>query len=121
MKKLTFLLIGFIFLFTSCAIHSGLTTNSNNHTTEVVLSKKNFKVIQRVQGEAEVRYIFGIGGTKKQALIAEARANMLKKASIEGGSKAITNETIEMQYSLFPFVGKHKVIVSGYVIEFTGE
>ena len=119
MKNLFFLLIGITFLFSSCAVHDGLTTNSNNHTTEVVLSKKNFKVIERVEGEAEVQYVFGIGGTKKKALIAEARVNMLKKANIVGGSKAVINETIEMQYSLFAIVGKHKVIVSGHVIEFT--
>jgi len=121
MKKLTFLLIGLTFLISSCAVHDGLTTNSNNHTTEVVLSEKNFKIIESVQGEAEVQYIFGIGGTKKKALIAEARANMLNKANLVGSSKAVINETIEMQYSIFPFWGKHKVIVSAYVIEFTPE
>lgn len=121
MKKLSFLIIGIIFLLSSCAIHNGLTTNRNNHSTEVVLTKKNFKVVESVQGEAEVKYIFGIGGTKKQALIAEARANMLKKANIVGSSKAVINETIEMQYSLFFLAGKHKVIVTGHVIEFYNE
>ena len=121
MKKIAFLIIGFMFLFTGCAIHSGLTTNANNHTTEVVLSKKNFKVIESVQGEAEVQYILGIGGTSKKVLIAQARANMLKEANIEGSSKAVVNETIEMQYSLFPFWGTHRVIVTAHVIEFTQE
>lgn len=97
MKKLSFLVIGFLFLVSSCAVHDGLTTNANNHTTEVVLSKKNFKVIESIQGEAEVQYILGIGGTKKKALIAEARTIMLEKANIVGSSKAVINETIEMQ------------------------
>jgi len=119
MKKILFLLIGIAFLFSGCAIHDGMTSNYNNHTTEVVLSKKNFKVIESVQGESEVTYIFGVGGTLKKAVIAEARANMFSKANLIGSSKAIINETYEIKYSLFPFVGKYKVTVTGYVVEFT--
>jgi len=119
MKKIFFILIGITFLFSSCGIHSGLTTNSNNHTTEVVLSKKNFKVIESVQGESEALYVFGIGGISKKAMIAEARANMFKKANIVGSSKAIINETFEIKYSLFLLVGKYKVTVTGHIIEFT--
>ncbi len=119
MKKIAVLVIGITLLFSSCGIHDGLTRNLNNHTTEVVLSKKNFKIIERVQGESEVTYIFGIGGLSKKAMIAEARANMLAKADIVGGSKVIINETVEMKYSLFLFVGKQKVIVSAHIVEFT--
>ena len=119
MKKIFFILIGITFFFSSCGIHSGLTTNSNNHTTEIVLSKKNFKVIESVQGESEALYVFGIGGISKKAMIAEARANMFKKANIVGSSKAIINETFEIKYSLFLLVGKYKVTVTGHIIEFT--
>ncbi len=119
MKKLFFLFIGISFLFSSCAIHSGLTSNLNNHTTEVVLAKKNFKVVERVEGESQALYIFGIGGLSKKALIAEAKKNMLSNANIVGTSKALINESVEIKHSLFPFVGMCKVIVSGYIIEFT--
>jgi len=119
MKKIFILLIGITFLFSSCAVHDGLTTNSNNHTTEVVLSKKNFKVIESVQGESEALYVFGIGATSKKAMIAEARANMFSKANIVGGSKAIINETYEIKYSLFLVVGRYKVTVTGHIVEFT--
>jgi len=119
MNRIFFLLIGITFLFSGCAIHSGLTTNSNNHTTEVVLSKKNFKVIESVQGESQATYVFGIGGLSKTAMIAEARANMLSKANIIGGSKAVINETVEIKHSLFPFFRKYTVIVSAHIIEFT--
>ena len=119
MKKLIFLLIGITFLFSSCAYHDGLTTNSNHHTTQVLLSKKNFKVLARVDGEAQATYVFGIGGLSKKALIAEAKANMLSKANIVGGSKAIINETVEIKRSAFPFVGLVNVTVSGHIIEFT--
>ena len=119
MKKIFFILIGITFLFSSCAVHNGLTTNLNNHTTEVVLSKKNFKVIESVQGEAQAMYVFGIGGLSKKAMIAEARANMLSKANMVGGSKAIINETVEIKHSLFPIVRLYKVTVSGHIVEFT--
>ena len=84
-----------------------------------MLSKKNFKVIESVQGESEAIYIFGIGGLSKKALIAEAKANMLTNANIVGSSKAIINETVEIIHSLFPFFRKYKVTVSGHVVEFT--
>ena len=119
MKKIGFLLMGIVFLFSSCAIHQGLTTNSNLHTTEVVLSQKNFKVIDYVQGRCRTTTVFGIGGLSKKAMIAEARSNMSLNANLIGGSKAIINETVELKHSFFPFVGSCTVTVSGYIIEFT--
>ncbi|WP_019037449.1 DUF6567 family protein [Psychroflexus tropicus] len=105
-------------LLTSCAGHYGLTTNINNHTTEVVLADNNFKVISSVSGDASVTYILGIGGLSKKALIAEARKEMLEKANLEGSAKAIINETVEIKGTSFPFVGKKTVTVSAQVIEF---
>jgi hypothetical protein len=108
-----------ITLLSSCAFHNGLSSNQNNNTTEVVLAKKNYKVIASVQGESQATYVFGIGGLSKKAMIAEARANMLSKANIIGGSKAIINEIVEVKHTAFPIVQTHKVIVSAFVIEFT--
>jgi len=119
MRKISFLLIGIAFLLSSCGIHSGLTKNVNNQTTEVVLSKNNFKVVEVVQGESKATYVFGIGGLKKQALISEARADMLSNSNLLGSSKAIINETVEIKNSFFLVARKYKVIVSAYVIEFT--
>ena len=96
-----------------------MTKNLDNHTTEVVLSKKNFKVLESVQGEAQALYVFGIGGLSKKALIAEAKANMLAKANRVGGSKAIINETVEIKHTLFPIVRLYTVTVSGHIVEFT--
>ena len=118
MQKLILFILTIV-LFSSCALHNGLTSNLNNHNTEVVLTKKNFKVIQRVYGEAEVDYVLGIGGLKRQALIAEARQRMLTNAGLEGTSRAVINETVEVRKSFFPFAKSVKVVVSAYVIEFT--
>ena len=43
LKKITIIVFLGAMLLTSCAGHYGLTSNVNNHSTEVVLSKKNFK------------------------------------------------------------------------------
>jgi hypothetical protein len=91
----------------------------NNHTTEVVLSKKNFKVLESVQGESKAMFIFGFGGLSKKAMIAEAKADMYTKANIVGKPRAIINETVEIRHSLFPFVRVYLVVVSGHIVEFT--
>jgi len=83
------------------------------------LSKKNFKVIKSVSGEASANYVLGIGGLSKKAQIAEARVKMLQQADLYRGAKAIVNKTVEIKGSYFPFVGKKLVTVSAQVIEFT--
>jgi hypothetical protein len=119
MNKIYFILLGIAFLFSSCTVHFGLTSNSNIHSTEVVLSKKNFKVVDSVQGTSQAVYVFGIGGISKNAMIAEARANMLSKVDFIGTSKAVINETVEVKYTLFPFFREYLVTVSAHIIEFT--
>lgn len=119
MKKLLIISIGFMFLLTSFAVHSGLTTNANLHTTEVVLSQRNFKVVESVSGESQALYFLGIGGLSKQAMISEALAKMLSNANIVGGAKAIINETVEIKNSIFPIIRLYKVTISGHIIEFT--
>ncbi len=121
MRKFIFALIGITFLFTSCSIHKGLTTNVNNHVTEVVLAKKNYKIVEKVKGESKAYYILGIGGFGKDGMIAEARSEMLSNANIIGSSKAIINETVEESMTLTPYFifTLHTITVSGYVIEFT--
>lgn len=120
MKRLIFLLIGITILFSSCAVHNGLTYNENTHATEVVLAKNNYKVIAQVQGQSCATYVFGIGGLTKRGLIDAAKRAMLSKADLIGGSKAIINETVETKSTMvFPFLIKKTVIVSAHVIEFT--
>ena len=119
MKKLVVLLVSIIFIFSGCAFHQSLTANLNNHTTEVVLSKNNFEVVKRVQGESKALYVLGIGGLSEEAMVAKARANMMSKADMVGSSKAIINETFEIKHSFFPLIRQYKVTVSGHVVKFT--
>jgi len=121
MKKNIIILALIVLIFSGCqATHNGFTTNSNLHTTDIVLSKKNFKVIARVKGEAKATYIFFIGGLSKNALIEEAKTDMFSKADIVGGAKAVINETVEIKNSFyFGLVMIKKVVVSANIVEFT--
>lgn len=119
MKQVFVFLLSVTLLLPGCALHNGLTSNANLHTTEVELSEGNFKVIARVQGSSEATFIFGIGGLKRAAMIAEARSKMLESADIIGSSKAVINETVEVRHTFFPIVRKYEVIVTAHIIEFT--
>ena len=120
MKRIQLIVLtcSLFFLLQSCALHNGLTSNSNIHTTEVQLAKKNFKVVKKVEGFSEAKYILGIGGLARKALISEAREKMLSQSDIIGSSKAIINETVEIKQSFFPLFKKYRVNISAYVIEF---
>ena len=82
--------------FSGCAaVHSGLTSNVNQNTTQVVLAANNYKVIAKVKGTATATSVFGIGGGFKP-LIERARADMLENAGMVGSSKAVINEIVEV-------------------------
>jgi len=105
-------------LLASCGVTRELSHNVNNHTTQVVLAKNNFKVVEHVKGEASNQYLLIIGGGKR-ALVEKARAKMLQKANLVGSSRAVINETVE-SYWIFIGVGiQYTVSVSADVIEFT--
>ena len=113
------MIVAVLFLFTGCALHNGLTSNLNQHSTEVLLSKKNFQVIAKVDGEAKATYVLGFGGLSKKSLINEARAKMLLSANLVGTTKVIINETVSSRRSFYFLVWTDKVTVSAYVAEFT--
>jgi hypothetical protein len=127
MKKLSFIkkqgtsilfLVATIFL-SGCGISSGLVNqySVNGANSNVILQKKNFKVVETVSGESSDSYIFFIGG-HKQNLVAKAKQNMIDNAKLLGTSKAIINITTE-EHDVFKFVYMKRIItVHGTVIEF---
>ena len=122
MKKalLFFTLFAALFGMTSCSVHDGMTRNLNQNSTNVILQDNNYTIVQKVRGESEANYVFYFGGFRKKGLIEEARANMLENANLVGSSKAVINETVEVSLSTIGGIYSNvKVIVSGYVIEFT--
>jgi PBP1b-binding outer membrane lipoprotein LpoB len=106
--------------FGSCGYNAALISNHNQNATEVQLNGNNFKVIDQVSGSSEVSYIFGIGGMDKRQLFENAYSDMMKKANLMNGSKAIINVMTEEQVSGFaPFFIRRTVTVSAHVVEFT--
>ena len=115
MKKIIFV-FSFAFLFTSCAAtFMGSTSNG----TSVNLEQNNFEVLSTVSGSATATYVFGFGGNKKDGLISEARAVMLRNADLVGGSKAIANEIVDTKTQLiFGIITKYTVTLTANIVEF---
>ena len=62
MKKFLFASVACLALLcTSCGVSRQATANSNLTQTEVVLAKKNYKVIGQVSGEESQKDLLGIG------------------------------------------------------------
>ena len=122
MRKLLmlFVLVATLFGVSSCSLQDPMTRNLNQNLTNVVLQDNNFKIVQKVRGEAQADYLFYFGGFRKKGLIEEARAEMLENANLIGSSRAVINENVEMSVTSFAGIFSYvKVIVSGYVVEFT--
>lgn len=114
------LLISATIWLSSCGVNGSLIVNHNQNTSQVQLSSNNFKVVDRVSGSAEVKYIICIGGLKKRQLYENAYSDMLKKANLLNAPKAIVNVvTEEHAGGVPPFFIRRTVTVSANVIEFT--
>lgn len=122
MKKIRFYAVLLLLsaLLSSCGIGTALITNHNQNATEVHLKENNFKVIDQVSGSSEDTYVLTIGGLNKRQLYENAYSNMMKKANLLNGSKALINVMTEEHVSgFFPFYVKRTITVSGQVVEFT--
>lgn len=118
--KIIFSLCILVVSLTSCGINMALFTNKNSNVTHVDLTKKNFKVLERVTGTASATYYFNVGGMKNKDLINMATADMVTKANMTGTSKALINTTTDVHKGGVCFLyNKITVTVSAQVIEFT--
>ena len=106
-------------LVTSCGLSSNMTSNANLNQTNVVLTKNNFKVVKSVEAETAQTYVFGIGGISKNALKANAIADLTKNAGLTG-SQALVNITVrESVATIFGIYTKYIINAEGTVVEFT--
>lgn len=118
MKKLLFLSVVCLgLLTTSCGISRSATDNKNLSQTEVVLAKKNYKIIKMVEGESKQNYWFGIGGLSKKSLGESAMSEMYKNANLTG-SQAIINVNVSYKDKYILIHNQAKAIATGTVIEF---
>ena len=118
--KLIFSILTTAILLSSCGIHSNNSINTNSNITNVELSKKNFRVVERVKGESTATYVFGMGGIYNKSLIEIAKNQMFENADLTGGAKAIVNVTTESHLTfVLPFFYRKTIIVSAHIVEFT--
>lgn len=113
------LLIGSLSL-NSCGLNMGFLTDKTRTVTHVELTKKNFKVLDRVSGTSSATYILGFGGMKNKDLTEMAMTDLLSKANLTGGAKALVNTSIDVHKGGLPFLySKITVKISAHVVEFT--
>ena len=112
MKKF-FLIISTVFLFSNCAMHGGYTTNS------AALSTYNFSYARTsVEGTAKAFYVLGIGGLSRQALVEEARKNLMENHALQD-NQAFVNITVSYKVTfVLPFFIQNKCTMSASVVQF---
>lgn len=109
-----------VVFFSSCGVNGALVLNQNQNATQVHMSSNNFKVVDKVSGTSSVKYICLIGGLRKKQLYENAYAEMMNKANLLNGSKAVVNVVTEEHVGgVPPFYLKRTITVSANVIEFT--
>ena len=81
------------FLLSSCAIHSGIMSDSAS------LSSNNFKMVRYAEGKSVTTKIFGFGGLAKNALVAEAKKDLIQNNPLREG-QALANVTVDFKTSL---------------------
>lgn len=104
-------------LTTSCGVSRSATDNRNVTQTEVVLAKKNYKVVRMVSGESTQNYWFGIGGLSKKSLGEAAMSEMYQNANLQG-SQAIINVNVAYKNKFILIHNQAKALATGTVIEF---
>ena len=106
-------------LFSSCGVNMATITNHNANETQVQLSNNNFKVLDKIQGSAEVSYVLIFGGINKKQLYENAYSNMMDKANLKDHPRAVINMVSEESiHGVPPIYYTRTVTVSANVIEF---
>jgi hypothetical protein len=104
----------------SCGMNYAVTGNYNLNMTQVQLGNNNFHVVDSLTGSSSVSYVLFIGGLSADQLYHNAYAEMMKKADLKSGSRAIANVVTEEQVAGFvPFYFTRTITVSANIIEFT--
>ena len=102
----------FVVFMSGCALHNGYMNNSAS------LASPNFTYAkQNIQGYAEAWYILGICGLEREALVEEAKREMLKGVELMP-NQALANVTVNWKNSFFIVVNTTKCTVTADIVEF---
>jgi hypothetical protein len=106
------LLTLFVISLSGCAMHTGYMNNS------AALSTANFSYTkQHLQGYSDTWYVLGIGGLEKEALVEEAKRDMMKDYELKP-NQALANVTVNWKNSFFIVVSSTKCTVTADIVEF---
>ena len=101
-----------VILLSSCAVHNGFMKNSAS------LSEANFSYVnQSISGMSSAQYVFVIGGLNRQALVEEAKKDMLKNNPLQP-NQVLANVTVNWKYSFYVVVFRTECTVTADVVEF---
>ncbi|SKC46664.1 DUF6567 family protein [Ohtaekwangia koreensis] len=116
MKINQLMVVAAMVLLSSCAAHVGTLTSN------VSLNQANFRVVSTATGSAQTKLVLGFGGLKKEALVAEAKKDLIAKANLTP-TQVLANISVDYKTSIYPgfipAVVINKVILTADVIEFT--
>ncbi|MFC5412433.1 DUF6567 family protein [Larkinella bovis] len=113
MRKLSFLLFVILsVLFQSCAFHYGALSDSAS------LSYPNFTIVRsNIQGSAKTLKVVGLGGLARNAIVADAKKNLLAKYPLKE-NQALANVSVDFKTSLLFIVQTKTCIVTADIVEF---
>ena len=100
-----------VFTMSSCATHWGMMSGNAS------LSSNNFKMVRMASGTASTTKIFGLGGLAKNALVLDAKKDLLQNSPLKEG-QALANVTVDFKNSIIFFVITEKVTVTADIVEF---
>lgn len=113
MKRTLPLAFAALFL-TSCTLYQGGMLPSAS------LNENNFQYLHHsIRGESKATYYMGIGGMRRDALVAEAREAMLAEHPLQDG-QALVNVTVDYRqtYIIFQLYRRVTCIVTADVVQF---
>ena len=74
-------------------------------------------MVRMASGTASTTKIFGLGGLAKNALVLDAKKDLLQNSPLKEG-QALANVTVDFKNSIIFFVITEKVTVTADIVEF---
>jgi hypothetical protein len=108
----SFYLIISLFVFNSCAYHSGVITSSAS------LTNANFQVVELAIGKAQTTHVFGIGGLKSDAIVFEAKQDLLRKYPLKRG-QVLANISVDFKRSFYLIVMFTEATITADIVDFS--
>lgn len=100
-------------LLTACTIHTGTISGGSG-----VITDDRFAVTRLVMGTAKTTQFLGIGGFEKDAMVFEAKKNMIQHAEMQPG-EVIGQTTVDFKRTFFFPIQSNKVTISAEIIDFS--